>query len=241
MIIMTTKPQELVKNLFITIEGIDGVGKNTQAKLLQQALSSHDNGCTLYSFPRYDTPTGIEVRRYLTGNHDNKSLLARAKLYSDDRLAAREDIFNDLFANRNVICDRFVDSNACYQSSIAQLENGPLYAYKVREYIYELEYGNYLLPVPDVTFILSVDVETSQRMMSERYNNDETLKDKHEKDIELLKLVHESYRQLSFTKCNRAGLQLFIEIICNDEHGKLRSQEDIHNEILTCIIEDKTA
>lgn len=226
-------------NLLIAIEGIDGVGKNTQAKLLVEALKkANNNNCGFFSFPRYETPTGRRVREYLDGKHDTLNLLARAKLYSDDRLAAREEILDLLYRGHDVVCDRYVDSNAAFQVCIAKLEQPDTnYHVRVRDYIYRLEYDNYMLPSADITFVLNVDVATSQRMMDERYGNDQALKDKHESNKELLKHTHEIYRKM----CKGLTFQnkVYIEIICNNPDGSLRTREDIHNEILVHVTERK--
>lgn len=224
-------------NLLIAIEGIDGVGKNTQAQLLTEALAEENNKCGFFSFPRYHTPTGMRVREYLDGKHDTLNLLARAKMYSDDRLAAREEILDFLFRGIDVVCDRYVDSNAAFQVCMAKLEQpGTNYCFMVRDYIYKLEYGSYMLPMPNITFILNVDVATSQRMMDERYNGNQAHKDKHERNIELLKLSHEAYREMATARDTPEG-RCCIEILCSNLDGSLRTREEIHAEILNHVKE----
>ncbi len=239
---MTTKLSDLVPNsvktvfkkktnLLIAIEGIDGVGKNTQATLLAKALKEEFGDCGFFSFPRYETPTGRRVREYLDGKHDTLNLLSRAKLYSDDRLAAREEILDLLYRGRNVVCDRYVASNLAFQVAIAQLEMPDTdYAYRVRDYIQGLEYSVNMLPIPDITFVLNVDVATSEKMVAERYKNTSTLKDKHEANTKLLELSHQIYRKMTSD-----APETYLEIICNNEDGTIRSREDIHAEILSIV------
>jgi dTMP kinase len=47
--------------MIIAIEGIDASGKATQSKLLAQRL-----GAAKFSFPNYDTPSGIIIKKMLT-------------------------------------------------------------------------------------------------------------------------------------------------------------------------------
>lgn len=238
---MTTKLSDLVPNsvktvfkkktnLLIAIEGIDGVGKNTQATLLAKALKEEFGDCGFFSFPRYETPTGRRVREYLDGKHDTLNLLARAKLYSDDRLAAREEILDLLFREQNVVCDRYVASNLAFQVAMAKLEMPDSdYYIRVRDYILGLEYDHYRLPKPDLTFVLNVDVATSEKMVADRYKDTTTQKDKHEANTKLLELSHEIYRGIAVMENNS------FEIICNNEDGTIRSREDIHAEILSIV------
>ncbi len=223
-------------NLLIAIEGIDGVGKNTQATLLAKALKEEFGDCGFFSFPRYETPTGKRVRAYLDGKHDTLNLLARAKLYSDDRLAAREEILDLLFREQNVVCDRYVASNLAFQVAIAQLEMpGTSYAQRVHDYIHGLEYAFNHMPRPDITFVLNVDVATSEKMVAERYKNTTTLKDKHEANTKLLELSHQIYRKMVVD-----SPETHHEIICNNADGTIRTREDIHAEILSVVKNKQT-
>lgn len=244
---MTTKLSDLVPNsvttilkkktnLLIAIEGIDGVGKNTQATLLAKALKEEFGDCGFFSFPRYETPTGKRVREYLDGKHDTLNLLSRAKLYSDDRLAAREEILDLLFREQNVVCDRYVASNLAFQVAIAHLEMpGTDYAQRVHDYIHGLEYDANFMPRPDITFVLNVDVATSEKMVAERYKNTTTLKDKHEANTKLLELSHQIYRKM-VADCP----ENHHEIICNNTDGTIRTREDIHAEILSIVKKKQT-
>jgi thymidylate kinase len=118
-----------------------------------------------------------------------------------------------------------------FQVAIAQLEMPDTdYAYRVRYYIQRLEYSVNMLPIPDITFVLNVDVATSEKMVAERYKNTSTLKDKHEANTKLLELSHQIYRKMTSD-----APETYLEIICNNEDGTIRSREDIHAEILSIV------
>lgn len=112
------------KGLFITFEGVDGVGKTTQAKLLKDYL---ENNCRYYSRHPWepvlltaepgDTPLGEKIRRLLLdpdGPRIGKK--AEAFLYAADRAQhVSETIRPALEQGRTVICDRYTDSTLAYQ------------------------------------------------------------------------------------------------------------------------------
>ena len=59
----------------IAIEGLDGAGKATQSKLLVEWMNREYGETKLYSFPRYETSTGVEIGRYLRGELGHLNLL----------------------------------------------------------------------------------------------------------------------------------------------------------------------
>ena len=58
----------------IVIEGVDSSGKETQAKLLYEALKKKGSQVRLVSFPDYESDFCLPVKRPLTGNARVKSL-----------------------------------------------------------------------------------------------------------------------------------------------------------------------
>lgn len=80
--------------MIIAIEGIDGSGKNTQAKILAQRLSIHGKAVKLMGFPCYaDTLFGKEIGSYLNGEFgsitDVSPKLA-SMLYAGDRFEKKQ-------------------------------------------------------------------------------------------------------------------------------------------------------
>ena len=111
---------ENLKSKIISIEGIDSVGKNTQANLLKNYISENFNECVLYSFPRYNTPTGKSIKEMLSSNN-SIDILDKITLFSDDRLASKESILFDLQLGKTVILDRYVTSMKVYASAEVKL------------------------------------------------------------------------------------------------------------------------
>lgn len=189
----------------IAIEGLDGVGKNTQSKMLVEYLEKTYGSTVMYSFPRYNTKTGSRVADYLNDSEEFKdyTLLQRAALYADDRLAAREEIIDNLSRGTNVVCDRYVFSNT-YFVAMAALEHednqaSAEYPALIRKHILFREFGTNKLPVPDLTMVLQLPVETTVQMVLGKEKREYTDKkqDKHERDIRLLRKVGELYAQAS--------------------------------------------
>ena len=51
----------------IVIDGLDGSGKETQARLLQKALTERGIRTRMLSFPRYGEKSAAAVELYLSG------------------------------------------------------------------------------------------------------------------------------------------------------------------------------
>ncbi len=101
------------RGAFITVEGIDGSGKSTQARLLAAAL-----GARLTREPG-GSPGAEEIRRLLVeGEAARWSAETEILLFT----AARRDhlektILPTLDAGQVVVCDRFADSTRVYQGA----------------------------------------------------------------------------------------------------------------------------
>lgn len=104
------------KGCFITLEGIDGSGKSTQARLLADRLEARGFDVVLTREPG-GSPGAEEIRALvLEGDPDRWSAETELLLFT----AARRDhlertIRPALEAGKVVICDRFVDSTRMYQ------------------------------------------------------------------------------------------------------------------------------
>lgn len=106
------------KNI-IAIEGIDGSGKTTQAKLLQQRLIKENINCILTREPS-SGQIGLFIRKVLSGECDVDER-AMALLFAADRLDhlfnSRSDINQGSLGNNLLIIDRYYLSSFAYQSS----------------------------------------------------------------------------------------------------------------------------
>tara|TARA_Y100001960_G_C14655337_1_gene818038 strand:- start:117 stop:728 length:612 start_codon:yes stop_codon:yes gene_type:complete len=102
-------------NKFIVFEGIDGSGKTTQIKLLQEKFNTRNVEYNLFREPGGNL-LSEKVRSILLDNEIEISNISETMLF----LAARsqlifEQIKPALYKGDFVICDRFTDSTFAYQ------------------------------------------------------------------------------------------------------------------------------
>jgi dTMP kinase len=133
--------------VFISLEGIDGSGKSTQAKLLAEALGPE----TLLIREPGGTEAAERIRGLLADPGLELDPLAELLLF----LAARADltartIRPALDAGRDVVSDRFADSSVAYQGAARGLGVGETISLSdaATEGLW-----------PDVTVLLRVDPE----------------------------------------------------------------------------------
>lgn len=107
--------------LFITFEGIDGVGKSTQANLLEEYLRElgHD---VVRTFEPGGTELGLEIRQMLLHRKGDVAPRAEALLYAADRAHhVKTKIRPALEAGQVVVSDRYFDSSVAYQGAGREL------------------------------------------------------------------------------------------------------------------------
>ncbi len=104
----------LILGVFVSIEGVDGSGKSTQAGMLEQHLLALGREVVATREPG-GTELGEAVRR-LVLNGPQMAGWAEAALFAASRAEhATEVIGPALERSADVICDRFVDSSLAYQ------------------------------------------------------------------------------------------------------------------------------
>lgn len=141
-------------NFFITLEGGEGTGKSTQARLLADFLEKNGHPCVLTREP--GGSEGAEEIRNLVVKGD----VARWDVMTEALLmfAARRDhlvktVWPALKEGKTVICDRFADSTMAYQG-FGYADRGLGQA--TVEQIYKIVVGDFK---PDLTIILDMSVE----------------------------------------------------------------------------------
>ncbi len=137
--------------MFITLEGPEGSGKSTQLKWLTEWLPTQGVDFVVTREPG-GTPIGDQVRQILMGMQ-NGAMAAETEflLFSASRAQlVREVIRPALDAGKLVLCDRFYDSSLAYQGYGRELDLAVLKTITT--------FATDDL-VPDVTFLLDVDVE----------------------------------------------------------------------------------
>jgi dTMP kinase len=98
---------------FIALEGIDGAGKTTQAKLLVSALEAAGKHAVLTAEPT-NGPAGARIR----GAKSRLDPETEAALFTEDRREhVTQFIIPALQSGAYVVCDRYVHSSVAYQGA----------------------------------------------------------------------------------------------------------------------------
>jgi dTMP kinase len=104
------------RGAFIVIEGLDGSGKTTQAKLLASKLSQSHNA--LYTFEPSEGRIGTFIRDGCLYEEERLQAEVEALLFAADRIEHIEHVIDPaLKEGRLVISDRYVYSSLAYQGS----------------------------------------------------------------------------------------------------------------------------
>ena len=175
------------KGKLIVIEGLDGSGKATQAKLLAKHLAEAGQKVMEITFPDYASDSSALVKMYLSGQFgekpDDVNAYAASSFYAVDRFASYKTRWGRFYEEGGVvIADRYTTSNAVHQCSKLPPEQWESFL----QWLFDFEFHLMGLPAPDRVIYLQVDPAVSQRLMTERYHGDESKKDVHEKDLEYL-------------------------------------------------------
>jgi dTMP kinase len=100
--------------MFVTLEGLDGSGKTTQARLLGARLEAEGHEVVVTREPG-GTPLGEEIRNLVLHGGD-VAPWAEATLYAAARAQHVEQLIRPALARgATVICDRYIDSSVAYQ------------------------------------------------------------------------------------------------------------------------------
>ncbi len=161
-----------VKTSFIVFEGVDGAGTTTQSRMLADRLRQHQRPTNLTREPS-DGPIGVLLRQMLSRRvvlPDGRSTTRQtlALMFAADRLDhIAAEIDPALEQGTTVISDRYYHSSLAYQGDPVRQDDGT----QAVDYswIHQL---NSRARVPDLTFFLRVDVETSLARLSTRAQRD---------------------------------------------------------------------
>jgi len=145
--------QKRLAGKFIVLDGPDGCGKSTHAKLLTQWLRENGINTESYRDPG-DTAIGEKIRHILL-NPEHTAMDTRTELLL--YMAARAQLWQEkiapaLKAGRCVILDRWLSSTCAYQGYAGGF--GTENVIKLAENCLERVW-------PDLTIILDIDIETA--------------------------------------------------------------------------------
>ena len=217
------------KGKLIVLEGLDGSGKATQAKLLAAHLKEQGFSVREITFPNYESDSSALVKMYLSGQFgqhpDDVNAYAASSFYAVDRYASYKKDWGSFYENGGiVIADRYTTSNAVHQCSKLPPEQWENFL----GWLFDFEFHLLGLPAPDEVIYLQVDPAVSQKLMTGRYHGDESKKDVHEKDVEYL-----ARSRAAAEYCARTLGWHRIECTTTSNGTKtMRPVEEINDEIL---------
>lgn len=191
--------------MFVSLEGIDGSGKSTQAKLLAEALGPE----TLLIREPGGTGAAERIRELLADPALELDPLAELLLF----LAARADltarvIRPALEAGRDVVSDRFADSSVAYQGAARGLGVGEVISLTdaATEGLW-----------PDLTVLLRIDPEQGFA----RADGDDRLEGE---GLELQRAVATAYEEIAQIASDRFA--------CVDASGAI---EEVHARVVKAV------
>ena len=212
----------------IVIEGTDGSGKSTQFNCLKEHLQKDLVDFVCLQFPRYQNESSALIRMYLGGQFGTKptdvNAYAASAFYAVDRYASYKQDWGNWYEQGGVVLsDRYTTSNAVHQASKLEGQEKADYL----DWLYEFEYKKLGLPCPDLVIYLDVPTDFTEKMLRGREEATNTKADIHEQDTQYLATCRNAGRS--------AAQHYGWNVIQCVKDGKMRSIEDIHQEIYAAV------
>jgi dTMP kinase len=214
----------------LTLEGLDGSGKQTQAGLLADALTKSGIACRRVSFPDYAQPSSVLVKMYLNGEFGTSpqavNAYAASSFFAVDRFASYQKFWKDSYAaGELILADRYTTSNMVYQMPKlprAEWDN-------FLQWLMDYEYKRLMLPKPDLTVFLDMPATASESLLEKRYSGDESKKDIHERNAGF----QNDCREAALYTARKLG---WVRVSCV-EGSRLKTPQEIHEELLCAVRE----
>lgn len=212
----------------IVIDGGDGAGKATQAKLLIERLLADGHQIETLDFPQYTQNTfGQLLRTCLDGYcNDFMNIDPRivSTIYAADRFESKPKLEQWLAEGKVVVLDRYVSANMMHQGAkIKDVETLKSFL----EWIDHIEHNIFKVPRPDIIFYFDIPFEMRKKLKEQAIEEGKHTgkMDVAEQDQEHQRLAEERARQIVALRNN------WHRIICCTDQNELRTREDIHAEV----------
>lgn len=214
------------KGKLIVIEGCcDGVGKSTQLEMLK---SEYKDTCVTHHFPTYGSPSAYLVEEFLKGNMGSIDCVPEVVVntyYAVDReYIWRTFLKKEYEMGKTIILDRYTTSSLIYQT---MKETDIDKKKELISQINAFEYGCLKIKDPDLVIFLTGDFDILNALRLQRNASSLEKEDIFEKDIDRQRQIYNSAKMVcEYLKWDR--------ILVTDDN-KMRSKEDIHNDIIKLI------
>jgi len=216
--------------MFIVLEGLDGAGKSTQAAALRDYLGTRGMRTQFMHFPRFDRPVfGELIAKFLRGDFgavDTVSPYLVGLLFAGDRHDAAAAIRAWLAEGDCVVLDRYVYSNIAYQC--AKLPD-PEARRALRDWMWNMEYGYFSIPQPDLTVFLDVPLAHVEKKLNDTRDGDDRAylqgkKDIHEASMGLQYNVRQMYLE-------QAALDPTFRVVDCSDNGAMLAPSQIFDKL----------
>jgi len=199
--------------VFVCLDGVDGAGKTTQARMLFQRFQSQNQPAELVADPG-TTQIGKAIRHILLDTDAPITAAAQMLLFSAGRAELSDYIRQKLAEDVTIICDRWLLSTLVYQSDVNGVDE---------QLIFDI-FRATSNQVPDLYLVLDVAPETAYARVTSR-----PYQDRYERRcLEHFKTLRKHYTQ----RAENLGAALldappFETYILSAE----KSAEDLHEDI----------
>ncbi len=179
------------KGKLIVIDGIDGSGKATQVRLLEERLKKEGVKIKTIDFPRYEENFfGKLIGEYLSGVYGDFIKVdpkLASVLYAADRFESSTKIKEWLDKGYLVLADRYATANQIHQGGkISSLKKRKEFL----DFLDKMEYDVFKIPRPDLVIYLDVPFEVSKVWLQKKVAMRKKKYLKGRKDVAEDNLIH---------------------------------------------------
>jgi dTMP kinase len=195
----------------IVIEGGDGTGKETQAKMLVTRLIAEGHKAVQIDFPRYGNPpdgnpASFSVRKYLQkkdfghgngyGHPSSVNPYGASLIYAIDRFDAafcrenKPNMWDLINEGTHIVSNRYTESNIGYQA--AKIDDKDRRLDFIR-WLIDMEYEKIGIPKPKLVVLLDLDPVVARQLKAQQRKEQGQELDAHEKDAVILDKARVAY------------------------------------------------
>ena len=245
------------KPIVITIDGIDGCGKNTTVNEIHRILTEK-NGMKVkrLSFPMYDARTSILIQDMLKGVLDPDKRLSpytKALMFSLERRIYFEKANSKLLEYDVILMDRSFISNVIYQLATDDGKKICQDNDSLKIFLHELLYSEFDFTNYDSAFIPGYgdyfkfiiyheNFDTNLKMLYDRSKKENRALDENEKNKEYLQSVYDAQFKFQnvFSKEDKYEKDFAISYECemvkiSDAEGKIKTPTEIAEYIINSV------
>lgn len=214
---------------YLVLEGSDGIGKTTQAKLLNDRLNQ-EGIKSQYLHEPGGTDMGEEIERLVKSKHIGRAAMSDLLLHTTARIESYNDIIKPTIEEGGwVVADRNWLSSVAYQGNASGL--GKKFVLDITKKVLPSDYI-----YPDFTFLVHASEEHRQRLLGDRGTS---AQDYYEtKDSEFQQKVRAGYDALdsSYVNFNR---KIGGRVVQTAQYLSVDGTPDEVHERIWNIVEDK--